>query len=239
MYGHRPYECRLSVWSAHDDDAAVSAALVHPKLVSGVLAVVCALGLASSALAADVVLQSGTNGCTGVLPSNDGNTDMRVVGGTQTPGGTAVFEITYPLNAASVGKQFTILDCAFINDEPALKYIVSFVPSNQSFVLQMTLAVPADAPVGGMYCNYVKTTGSPTAAQASQRKAGPSCFVIRPPSRPTTSTPSTPSTPQVTGPVPSTGTTTTKPPAKLPILLPNTAMSRAAVRAPSWSAAPR
>jgi hypothetical protein len=218
----------------------VSAALVHPKLVSGVLAVACALGFAAPAFAADVVLQSGTNGCTGVLPSNDGNTDMRVVGGTQTPGGTAVFEITYPLNAASVGKQFTILDCAFINDVPALKYIVSFVPSNQSFVLQMTLAVPADAPVGGMYCNYVKTTGSPTAAQASQRKAGPACFVIRPPARPpTTSAPSTPSTPQVTGPVPSTGTTGTKPPAKLPILLPNTAMPSPAIRAMSWSGALR
>jgi hypothetical protein len=215
----------------------VSAALVHPKLVSAVLAVACTLGLATPAFAADVVLQSGTNGCTGVLPSNDGNTDMRVVGGSQTPGGTAIFEITYPLNAASVGKQFTILDCAFINDVPALKYIVSFVPSNQSFVLQMTLAVPADAPVGGMYCNYVKTTGSPTAAQASQRKAGPACFVIRPPAPPpSTSTRSTPSTPRVTGPVPSTGTTTAKPPAKLPILLPNTAMPSAAVRALTWSA---
>ncbi len=141
-----------------------------------------------------VELQSGTNGCTGVLPSNDGNTDMRVVGGSMVPGGTAVFEITYPLNASSVGKEFTILDCAFINDVPELKYIVSFVPSNQSFVLRMTLAVPDDAPIGGLYCNYVKTTGSPTAAQASQRKAGPACFVIRAPRGPAPA-PRTPSSP--------------------------------------------
>jgi hypothetical protein len=239
MYAHPPYQRRLSVEAARPDDAPVSAVL-HRKLLSVALAAACAVALVAPVLAAEVVLQSGTKGCTGVLPSTDGNTDMRVVGGSQTPGGTAIFEITYPVNAASVGKEFTILDCAFINDVPALKYIVSFVPSNQSFVLQMTLAVPADAPVGGMYCNYVKTTGSPTAAQASQRKAGPACFVIRPPARPpTTSAPSTPSTPQVTGPVPSTGTTGTKPPAKLPILLPNTAMPSPAIRAMSWSGALR
>jgi hypothetical protein len=99
-----------------------------------------------------------------------------------------------------------------------LKYIVSFVPSNQSFVLRMTLGVPADAPVGGLYCNYVKTTGSPTAPQASQRKAGPACFVIRGPAttvpRPAgpgdpTGTPSSPSSPSDPS---------------VPILLPNTAM---------------
>jgi hypothetical protein len=167
---------------------------------------------------AQVTLESGTGGCTGVLPSNDGNTDMRVVGGTMVPGGTAVFEITYPLNASSVGKEFTILDCAYINDVATLKYTVSFVPSNQAFVLRMTLAVPEDAPVGGLYCNYVKTTGSPTAAQASQRKAGPACFVIRPPSGPGT----TPSAPTSGSRPP---TSTGAPPTDQPILLPDTAMS--------------
>jgi hypothetical protein len=165
-----------------------------------------------------VILQSGTTGCTGVLPSNDGNTDMRLVGGTMYPGGTAIFEITYPVNAASVGKEFTILDCAYINDVATLKYTVSFVPSNQFFVLSLTLAVPTNAPVGGQYCNYVKTTGSPTASQGSQRKAGPACFIIRPP--PGSGAPAAP--PSVTGSQPpgSTGTTSTNP----PILLPNTAM---------------
>ena len=213
----------------------MSALVLPRKLAATAAAVFAVIVVTAPVLAADVVLQSGTNGCTGVLPSNDGNTDMRVVGGTQTPGGTAIFEITYPLNAASVGKEFTILDCAFINDVPALKYVVSFVPSNQSFVLQMTLAVPNDAPVGGLYCNYVKTTGSPTAAQASQRKAGPACFVIRPPAgAPTT----TASTPRATGPTPSTGTTAANPPAKLPILLPNTAMAASSVRPPGGSCAP-
>lgn len=130
---------------------------------------------------ADVTLQDNTKGCTGVLPSTDGNTDMRLVGGTLTPGGTAIFEITYPLDATDIGKSFTITACAYIDDVATLKYLVTFVPSNQSFVLRMTFAVPVDAPVGGEYCNYAKTTRSPTAAQGSQRKAGPSCFIISPP----------------------------------------------------------
>lgn len=163
-----------------------------------------------------VTLQSGTGGCTGVLPSNDGNTDMRVVGGTMVPGGTAVFEITYPVNPSNVGKEFTITDCAFINDLPELKYTVSFVPSNQSFVLAITLAVPTDAPVGGTYCNYVKTTGSPTASQGSQRKAGPACFIIRPPAGP--GTPVNPAPGVTPGPPGSTANTAPPP------LLPNTAM---------------
>ena len=186
-------------------------------------ALIVAAMLASTAVAGtEVTLQPDTSGCTGVLPSTDGNTDMRVVGGTMVPGGTAVFEITYPLNASSIGKNFTITACAFINGVATLKYLVSFVPSNQSFVLRMTFAVPNDAPVGGMYCNYAKTTRSPTAAQASQRKAGPACFIIHPPpssppagrsaNPPQVGDPSSPAAPgddsSVSG----------------PILLPNTAM---------------
>lgn len=199
-------------------------------------ALVVAAMLASTAVAdhggTHVELQPDTKGCTGVLPSTDGNTDMRVVGGTMEPGGTAVFEITYPLDASSVGKEFTITACAFINDVATMKYLVSFVPSNQSFVLQMTFAIPDDAPVGGMYCNYAKTTRSPTAAQASQRKAGPACFIIRPP--PTTTTvrppasqppsgPSGPLPPQVSGPS-APGSPDDDSSVSAPILLPNTAL---------------
>lgn len=187
--------------------------------VSITTALVGAAILASAVVAVDgetqVELQPDTKGCNGVLPSTDGNTDMRLVGGTLTPGGTAVFEITYPLNASSIGKKFTILACAFINDVASLKYIVSFVPSNQSFRLRMTFAIPEDAPVGGTYCNYTKTTGSPTAPQASQRKAGPSCFIIRSPS-------TTPSSQPPGGPNQPPGTDTDPPGG--PPTLPNTAM---------------
>lgn len=147
-------------------------------------ALIAAAVVASPVLAVDVVLQPDSKGCNGVLPSSGGNTDMSLVGGTLTPGGTAVFEITYPLDASDVGKHFAVIACAFINGVATLKYLVTFVPSNQSFRLRMTFAVPDDAPVGGRYCNYSKTTRSPTAAQASQRKAGPSCFIIRAPSSP-------------------------------------------------------
>ena len=191
------------------------------RLVTAAL-VACAVAATSvmPALAApEVELQPGTNGCTGVLPSNDGNTDMRVIGGTMIPGGTAIFEITYPINAANVGKEFTILDCAYINDVAELKYIVSFVPSNQSYVLRIALAIPADAPVGGLYCNYVKTTGSPTASQASQRKAGPACFVIRPPPG------SFSAPPPASGPPPAPGGQPPTDPSVEPLpLLPNTAL---------------
>jgi hypothetical protein len=205
-------------------------ATVRSRPVVSVPVALLAAVLLSMPAAADhgaphVDQQSGTKGCTGVLPSNDGNTDMTVVGGSMVPGGTAVFEISYPVNSASVGKEFTILDCAFINGEPELKYIVSFVPSNEFFVLRMTLAVPDDAPVGGLYCNYVKTTGSPTAAQASQRKAGPACFVIRAPSV-TGSTPSVPgSTPRAPGSSPDDPPVTSSGETGGPILLPNTAMA--------------
>jgi len=147
--------------------------------------------LASPVVAGGAVveLQDDTKGCNGVLPSTDGNTDMLLAGGTLTPGGTAVFEITYPLDASDVGKEFTILACAFINDVAEMKYVVSFVPSNEDFRLRMTFAIPDDAPVGGTYCNYTKTTRSPTAPQSSQRKAGPTCFIIRPPSEPNTANP--------------------------------------------------
>ena len=193
----------------------------HPshRTIGSAIAVAVAIAIgAIPALAAEVVQSPSTQGCTGVLPSNDGNTDMRVVGGSMTPGGTALFEITYPVNASSIGKEFTILDCAFINDVPALKYIVSFVPSNQSYVLAIELAVPVDAPVGGQYCNYVKTTGSPTASQASQRKAGPACFTILPPAGPTAPRPGpgTQNTPPTSG----------SPPGGVPPFLPNTAMPR-------------
>jgi hypothetical protein len=174
--------------------------------------------------ATTVLLQPDTKGCNGVLPSTNGNTDMTLVGGTLWPGGTAVFQITYPMTASDVGKQFTITACAFINGVAALKYLVSFVPSNQSFLLRMTFAVPANAPVGGQYCNYAKTTRSPTAAQASQRKAGPSCFIIRAPPTATSNEPPVPR-PAATPPPPT--SVAPDPPAAprvgTPPLLPNTA----------------
>lgn len=195
------------------------------------LAAVIGAPLASPANAdhgTHVTLEPDTRGCNGVLPSTDGNTDMRFAGGSMQPGSTAFFEITYPVNAASVGKQFTISDCAFINDVAVLRYTISFVPSNQSYVLVMALAVPADAPIGGLYCNYAKTTGSPTASQGSQRKAGPACFTIQAPASPagppSGSTPAAPPAPAGAAPAP-VGSASPQPPGA-PRFLPNTATAQ-------------
>jgi len=102
--------------------------------------------LASTAVATHggthVELQPDTKGCNGVLPSTDGNTDMRLVGGTLEPGGTAVFQITYPLDASSVGKEFTITACAFIGGVAALKYLVDKV--------RVQKVMPTDAEMSGV-----------------------------------------------------------------------------------------
>lgn len=140
-----------------------------------------------------IVQQSSTTGCQGVKTTGGVNTQMRLVGGTLVPGGSAIFEITYPLDPADVGKQFQIRDCVYINDVAALHYLIDFVPSNSNYVLSLTLGVPSDAPVGGQYCNYAKTTGAPTAAQGSIRKAGPTCFLVKAPAGPTPLSPPPPS----------------------------------------------
>jgi hypothetical protein len=210
------------------EDRAMSRLVPHRFVASVALAALVG-ALATSAVSAThggthVTLESGTTGCNGVLPSNDGNTDMRFVGGSMQPGSTALYEITYPVDAGSVGKQFTITDCAFIDGVAALKYTVTFVPSNEAYVLTMALAVPANAPVGGLYCNYAKTTGSPTASQGSQRKAGPACFTIQAP--PTPAAPAAPAgTPPSAGaapPPPASGAQTPAAPGT-PLFLPDTA----------------
>ena len=122
------------------------------------------------------------NKCQGAMPTaGSENTDKRLVGGTLVPGGTAVFEFTYPFDPTDdSGRQdFVILDCVFIDDEPALAFELNGVPNDVSpFIFQFTVDIPADFPVGAEFCNVGKTTAAPSSAQASNRKAGPACFVI-------------------------------------------------------------
>jgi uncharacterized repeat protein (TIGR01451 family) len=161
-------------------------------------AVLTAAGLMVSALAAmtataaadhepghvDVIPLDGSelNKCQGAMPTpGSENTDKRLVGGSLVPGGTAVFEFTYPFDPADTnGRQdFIILDCVFVNDEPALAFELHGVPNDVSpFIFQFTVDIPADAPIGAEFCNVGKTTAAPSSAQASNRKAGPACFVI-------------------------------------------------------------
>ena len=138
-----------------------------------------------TALAADgdpvVTLEDGVNGCNGVRPTpGSENTNKRLIGGSLVPGGSATFEISYPVDPADVAgrETFVITDCVFIGGDAKLKYSVSFVPNTENFLLTFTLQIPAGTPIGAEYCNYAKTTAAPSQSQASNRKAGPACFVV-------------------------------------------------------------
>jgi hypothetical protein len=140
--------------------------------------------LPSVAVAADdpvVTLRADVNGCNGVrtTPGSE-NTLKRLVGGTLEPGGTAIFEISFPVDPADVAGRttFVITDCVFVDDQAVLKYSVSFVPNTEDFTLTIALDIPAGAPLGSEYCNYAKTTAAPSESQASNRKAGPACFIV-------------------------------------------------------------
>jgi len=119
--------------------------------------------------------------CHGIEPPNgNGNTEKKLIGGTLQPGGTAIFEITYPVDPADEGQTFTVTDCPVLGSDidHAQAYQFSFVPNNTSFTVEFTLVIPADTPLGTSYCNYAKTTGSPSDPQKSERKAGPACFTV-------------------------------------------------------------
>jgi hypothetical protein len=130
-------------------------------------------------------------GCGGVLTNNgSGNTTKTLVGGTLVPGGTAIFEISFPFDPTKLSGQdtFNMTDCVFVGDQPddlkakdALQlYDISGVPNGTSpFTFSITLDIPNDAALlGQQYCNFLKTTANPTAPQESNRKAGPACFRI-------------------------------------------------------------
>ena len=128
-----------------------------------------------------VVPDDDTNGCNGVVstPGSE-NTNKRLIAGSLEPGGTATFEISYPVDPEDVSgrEEFEITDCVFIEDVAVAKYFIHFVPNTENFLLTFTLDIPDDAPVGDEYCNYAKTTAAPSQSQASNRKAGPACFLI-------------------------------------------------------------
>jgi hypothetical protein len=134
---------------------------------------------ASPAHAATVKMETGVASCEGTrtTPGSE-NTTKRLIAGNLEPGGTVTFEINYPVDASDVNGNFAITDCVFINDKAAIKYTVSFVPNNTAFLLTFNLVIPPDTPIGAQYCNYAKTTQSPSASQASNRKANPACFFV-------------------------------------------------------------
>ena len=129
-----------------------------------------------------VEVDNNGNSCNGVktTPGSE-NTTKELVGGTLEPGGSATFRFTFPATVqGNPGQEeWKLTDCVFINDTPLQKFEVTALSNDVSpVVIEFTLNIPADAPIGSEYCNYGKTTETPSDSQASNRKAGPACFVI-------------------------------------------------------------
>jgi prealbumin domain-containing protein len=139
--------------------------------------------LVSKALGAvTVTLEDGIEGCMGVrtTPGSE-NTTKELVGGTLEPGGTADFRFTFPatVNGNPGQEEWKLTDCVFLNGDPLQKYTVTAFANDVSpVIIEFELTIPADAPIGSEYCNYAKTTETPSDAQASNRKAGPACFIV-------------------------------------------------------------
>ena len=139
--------------------------------------------LVSKTLAAPQVnLEDGVAGCMGVrtTPGSE-NTTKELVGGTLEPGGTATFRFTFPATVqGNPGQeQWKLTDCVFLNGDPLQKYTVTALANDVSpVIIEFTLTIPDDAPIGAEYCDYAKTTETPSDSQASNRKAGPACFII-------------------------------------------------------------
>jgi uncharacterized repeat protein (TIGR01451 family) len=158
-------------------------------LISLVVALVWLPLLATGASAAPILVPDPTiNGCNGVLPTpGSQNTHKRLDPNYPSdfnPGGVIGYIVDFPVSADDVGGDFELTDCVYVDppgsgtDAPIAKYFVHFVPNAEDFHLQFAVPIPANTPLGSQFCNYVKTTASPSASQASNRKAGPACFTV-------------------------------------------------------------
>ena len=133
-----------------------------------------------------VTVTDGGENCNGIIPTpGSENTVKRLIGGDLVPGGFAVFRIEYPVDPDDVGSGWEIVDCVLVGTGDDLKkYDVldqktfSGVVNNEFFTLTLHVDIPDTVPVGTSICNVAKTTEGPSAPQASNRKAGPACFVV-------------------------------------------------------------
>src|SRR3954452_9242470 len=78
-----------------------------------------ALLSATSAHAATTVTVTPSNeNCNGILPTaGSGNTEKKLTGGDLQPGGTAEFQITYPVASTDLGQTFTVTDCPVLGGD--------------------------------------------------------------------------------------------------------------------------
>ena len=123
--------------------------------------------------------------CNGIIPTPGSENTLKVLkGGTLLPGGTATYEISFPIG--SNGGTFTVSDCLLLGQGSDLKTynvidsgaFTRDVANNQNFDVTFTVQIPTTAVVGDRICNVAKTTASPSGSPASNRKAGPACFLV-------------------------------------------------------------
>ena len=137
-----------------------------------------------------VTVTDGGENCNGVVPTPGSENTNKVLDPNAVqnlnPGGTASYLITFPSNVNNVGT-FEIVDCVLLigpggaaKDYKQVLGEVTFTKVNNSvdFQLAFKFNIPATATNGDQICNVAKTTASPSKSPASNRKAGPACFVI-------------------------------------------------------------
>jgi len=134
-----------------------------------------------------VTVTPGGENCNGIVPTpGSENTVKTLTGLTVDAAGThAQYTIAYPVDPAHVGDTFQIVDCVLSGTGADLsKYDVvdeatfDGVVNSTSFNLTFKVTIPASTPVGTRICNVAKTTEGPSAPSASNRKAGPACFLV-------------------------------------------------------------
>jgi uncharacterized repeat protein (TIGR01451 family) len=173
---------------------ALAAVGLSIALVTGMLTF---LALPASAADGDgitvpdgVTYTPGGENCSGVVPTPGSENTLKVLdpssGQYLNPGGEVGYLISFPTNEANIG-DFEIVDCILLvpaggapKDYTQVLDEVSFHKVNNSevFELAFTFDIPTDVENGDQICNVAKTTASPSKSPASNRKAGPACFVI-------------------------------------------------------------
>src|SRR2546425_4275043 len=65
---------------------------------------------------------SHVSNCNGIIPTPGSANTLKVLkGGTLLPGGTATYEISFPIDPADVGQTFVVSDCLLIGQGSDLK----------------------------------------------------------------------------------------------------------------------
>ncbi|MGZ4242088.1 MAG: hypothetical protein ACXVQ7_10840, partial [Actinomycetota bacterium] len=165
----------------------------HIRVATALLAVLSMIAFSQAAFAEfgppppGITITPGGENCNGIVPTpGSENTVKTLTGLTVDATGThAQYTIAYPVDISSVGDTFQIVDCVLSGSGSDLSaYTVldeatfDGVVNSTSFNLTFTYTIPANTPIGTRICNVAKTTEGPSAPSASNRKAGPACFIV-------------------------------------------------------------